>query len=189
MSAVRLVIALSVIAALSVPACSPKYGGSTVEYDSRVGDGADLSVVRTWSFVPTTNLPPQDPRLTNAQFANAIEAGIQRELVARGFARTMEAPDMLVNYQVDIENKIDEDDWVEYYSEQKFSQPGVQWQEGSIILFLFDAKSGMALWAGWARGEMDPKATPAQRRERVQDVIRRIMLEFDTDRGGAPAAN
>lgn len=187
MKSVRLLAVLSLAAVVSALACAPKYGGSAADYGSRLGDGADLSQYHTWSFVPTAQLPAGDPRLTNPEFAAAFEGGVERELAARGLERVASSPDMLVNYQIDIENRTDEDDWAEYYAEQQFAQPGVRWQEGSVLILFFDPDNGKALWGGWARGELDPKATPVQRRERIQDVIRRIMLRFDIDRGAEPA--
>ncbi|MDH3198815.1 MAG: DUF4136 domain-containing protein, partial [Candidatus Krumholzibacteria bacterium] len=147
----------------------------------------DFSKYRTWSFAPTTHLPSGDPRLTNPEFAAAFERGVEGEMVARGFEKAESAPDMIVNYQIDVERKIDGEDWAAYYADQKFAQPDVQWEQGSILIILFDAKDGKALWGGRATGELDPKASDAQRRERVQEVIRRIMLRFDIDRGAAPA--
>jgi hypothetical protein len=187
MSYVRLVAALSLAAVISTFACSPKYGGSAAEYTSKLGDGADLSKYHTWSFVPTTHLPTGDPRLSNPAFAAAFERGVEREMVARGFEKAESAPDMIVNYQIDVERKMGDDEWTEYYADQKFSQPDLPWEEGSILIILFDSKDGKALWGGRATGELDPKATDAQRRERIQDVIRRIMLRFDIDRGAEPA--
>jgi len=187
MSSVRLVAVLSLAAVVSALACSPKYGGSAAEYTSKLGDGADFTRYRTWSFVPTAQLPVGDPRLTNPEFAAAFERGVERELAARGFEKVTSSPDMIVNYQIDIERKIGDDEWTEYYADQKFSRPDLPWEEGSVLIILFDAKEGKALWGGRADGELDPKATPVQRRERVQDVIRRIMLRFDIDRGATPA--
>jgi hypothetical protein len=168
---------------LAAVACSQKGLDARFDYNSRLGAGVDISDYKTWGFIPVSNPPTGDPRIDDPAFAAFIEQVIESELGRRGFEKTESSPDMLVNYQMGIQNKTDDESWADYYAQKGMGMPDVQWEEGALSIILNDPNTGQALWGGVARGELDPKASKSRGRENTRKVIQKLMARFDADRG------
>jgi hypothetical protein len=61
---------------------------------------------------------------------------------------------------------------------------GTSWQQGSLTLFLFDAKSGKMVWQANAIAELDQYADDKKRQERFIKVLGDMVAQVPM--GGSP---
>jgi hypothetical protein len=169
---------------LTLVACSQRGLDSRIEFGSRVGAGAELATVKTWNFVPTQYVPTGNPALDDPANLQHLEDVIASELTNRGIARSEDAPDFVITYQIGVKRAYDDPDWINAYNTEQFHQSDVEtdWQEGNLTLIFFGAGTGQAIWAGWGQGELDPTVNKSQARSNLRKVVQRIFEKFDADR-------
>lgn len=53
-----------------------------------------------------------------------------------------------------------------------------EWEEGTIILSLFDTGTKDMVWTGSATARLDPDRSPQERQERIDEAIEKMMRDF-----------
>jgi uncharacterized protein DUF4136 len=53
-----------------------------------------------------------------------------------------------------------------------------EFEEGTLILDITDARTGRPVWRGWAQAEVKTGVAPAERERRIQEAVRRILERF-----------
>lgn len=178
MNSARQIILLVVIVALA--GCASRSFDQPIKVDSQTDADADFSGYKTWNFVSYQNM--QDIGvLEDAALRVQLGTEIEKALTERGLTRVFESPDLEFGFHAAKES-IDEDKLKEWYDSQAWDLPNYrggmsnQWQAGTLLLFLFDAKSGQMVWRSSAEAFVD-KDTPEKDRQMIVERAVQLMLD------------
>jgi hypothetical protein len=172
-------VVLFVLAAILAGCASGNYE-VPIKVTSQFNPEGAYGTYKTWNFTNYTRMP-EEGVLSDAAFrlqlANMIEAALKQY----GLVRVFQNPDLDVGYFVaadeitekQLEKWFDEDDWdMPVYR----GEPVNEWKKGSLILLVFESKSGQLLWRSSAEAIIDQSAPEEERRETVKRAVT-LMLE------------
>jgi hypothetical protein len=180
-----LCLAAIIPVALAIAGCATMTVGSYVER------GLDLTQYDTYNWGTPDALPTRDPRFDENPFFNdQLQGAVEKQLAAKGFGQpTSDAPDLLIHYHANISRRIDVNnaDLALGYSYDEESVPVVEFETGTLVIDLLDARTNRLLWRGWARhGVEDMLADPDKMAQRIDQAVSGILARFP---GGAAGAS
>lgn len=185
---------LAAIAALGLSACT---SGPDIRAD---GDpGANLSSYKTFGFYDRV---ATDTNSYTTIISARLKDAARREMEMRGYTYAQSDPQLLVNFNVNIQNRQDIRSTpaagvgVGYYGYRAgmygvwggYPQEieTVNYQEGTLNIDLVDAAKKQLVWQGTAQGRIDRKAVenpgPA-----VDKVVSEIFAKYPVPAPGVPA--
>jgi len=171
MTLTRLTLAAVALSALTVTACA------TMQVNSFVERGADVTRYRTYHWAPADAYSTGDPRLDNNEFfRDRIQAQVDRRLGDRGFEKTTAAgPDLLVHYHASVAQEVNANGVDQPNSECEDCEPYV-YDAGTIVVELVDAHTSRLVWRGWAERSIDGAIDDQTSMEReIDEAVGRIM--------------
>lgn len=197
-------MAFAILLAVAVAGCSSREKeiqrilDSPIEYEAHVSPWANFNDFVTWDWMPVEN---NVARVADPQLRQAIEQSIATQMHVRDYEKTVGAPDLVVNYQVTA--RLVNTDYIqrmydgEYLPEYRvdFNGPGSakkRWDEGSLIIVIFDRASRELVWRGVAKAEIARDAPIDQSVARVGKAIKQMFTSlpgrprFETGRGSTP---
>lgn len=131
---------------------------------------------KTWIWILSAGNATGSDRLDDPEFRDVVGTAVQKELYARGYAKTSENPDLVVNGFVSVQ-KIDkkyiEENFDGVYTPDyhaAFPEGGSDksvWEEGTLMLFIYDASKGQVVWYGTAQTEAAKHAVDGMWQKRV----------------------
>lgn len=151
---------------------------------SHVERGLDFSQFETFDWGPADALPEGDPRLEdNTLFQDQFEGAVERQLAGLGYARAAGSPaDLLIHYHAAIDRRLDVnrlDRQYGYCSEEGCPGGVIEYEGGTIVLDVVDARTGRLVWRGWAQldigGVLDD---PGRLSRHVREAARRMLERF-----------
>ncbi|MBT8461967.1 MAG: DUF4136 domain-containing protein [Gemmatimonadetes bacterium] len=163
-------------AALLVGACS---GISTsTDYDPQV----DFTAFSTYDWVDSQG---DVDNITSSRIRQSVDAA----LAAKGFSQSASEPDVAVSYQVSSAERRSFNTvnagWGGGYGWGGWGMGmGTStttenvWQEGSLILGIFDTGTKNLVWTGTATTDIDPSRSPADRQKVIDDAVGKLMADF-----------
>jgi hypothetical protein len=117
-----------------------------------------------WRWDAARNQLPQDERLAAIGLGPLVEQTVSAELAARGYREAgADPPDYLVSYQLRFSPQM--------RVERSFTM-------GSLSLSLHSAKHGGQVWVAFVQTEVDVNRTPAERSDRLREVVRHMLEDF-----------
>ena len=157
---------------------------SPIDYDSHLSAWANMGSYLTWSWVPMPKAVDVDPRASDPQLRSTIENAVGEQMSVRGYKRTNDAPDLYVNYHVTtqeitkqyIQHMYDGSYYPNYRMD--FQGSGKEWDEGSLLIFLFDAKSQQMVWQASATAEITDQAPEAKSAARLNTAIKTLFTSL-----------
>jgi hypothetical protein len=150
---------------------------------SHVERGVSFAQYRTFEWGPADALPTGDPRLDrNPFFKDHLEGAVEKQLATRGLEMaTPGTADVLIHYHANITqrfevNGIDRDRGYCYDD----CQPRlIEYEEGTIVLDLVDARTNRVIWRGWAQESVDKVIDNQDRMERqINQAVTKMMKRF-----------
>jgi hypothetical protein len=175
-------IVFTALAALALAGCA------TMNVSSHIERNAVFSEYLTYDWGPPDNLPVGDPRLDNNPFFNDyLQGAIEKKMAAKGFERAVTGtPDLLVHYHASVNQKLDV-----YEVDNRYGycygncQPQVSdYELGTLVIDIVDAKTNKVVWRGWAQDVMNGIIDNQDRLEKqVDEEVTKMMLLLP--RGGA----
>jgi hypothetical protein len=166
--------------AAALAGCGSRTYDDPIKVTSHFNPAGAYGTYKTWGFANYKN-SPQEGVLSDASFrlelANMIEAALKQYELVRAF----ENPDLEVGFHV-AADYITEDELQDWFDSGDWDMPvyrGIrqnEWQKGSLILMVFEAKTGQLLWRSTAEAIVDQSAPEDQRRQLVERAIK-LMLE------------
>lgn len=152
-------------------------GCATTEVRSYLARGADLHSYRTYNWQPIEPTSTGDPRLDNNQFFETrVQAAVDEQLASRGFEKTA-APHFLVHYHASVTQEMQISPG-EHGVACEECRPEV-YDEGTLLIDIVDARTGLLAWRGWAKGSIDGIVNDQEWMERkIDEAVARIMREL-----------
>jgi hypothetical protein len=146
--------------------------------------GLLLTSQQTFGWGVDDALPVGDPRLDNNPFFDSrVRAAVELELAARGLRRAEAAPDLLVHYHASVRQRVDvvRADEARGYSnpDLRLSERVIEFEEGTLIVDMVDAKTRAVIWRGWAQTDVggligDPRAMERRINSSVRQMMQRL---------------
>lgn len=164
-------------AALILGACS---GISTsTDFDP----GVDFSAYSTYTWIDTAG--DDLDAITDSRIRSAIDGG----LATRGIQKSGADADLAVGYQVTTAERRSyntvNSGWGGGYRWGGWGMGmGTStttenvWQEGSLIVGLFDTGTKNLVWTGTATAALDPSRSPDERQKLVDDAVAEMLKDF-----------
>jgi hypothetical protein len=169
-------VLIGVSAVLLVSACS---GISTsTDYDPAV----NFSAFSTYDWIDSEG---QVDNITSSRVRQSVDAA----MAAKGFTQSTSNPDLAVSYQVTSAERRSFNTvnagWGGGYSRGGWGMGmGTSttteqvWQEGSLILGIFDTGTKNLVWTGTATTDIDPSRSPQERQELIDSAVGKMMGDF-----------
>jgi hypothetical protein len=153
---------------------------------SHVEHGLDLSRYQTFEWGPADALPTGDPRLDkNPFFRDHVQGAVERGLLARGFQLTDvdASADLLVHYHANISKRINANvnhDGAYGYCSQAVCPPEVvEYEAGTLVLDIVDARTNRLIWRGWAQNSVEDMLNdPDQMAKTIDEAVARMLLRL-----------
>jgi len=162
------------VLALTLAACT-----QIVEVRSTFGPNVDFEHYETFTFAPVESRNTGDPRLDDPRLGTQIEAAITRHLNDHGFRYVMDDPDLVVNYHAAISRDFDQTQVDNIMFEHGSGiTTSTEFETGSLIIIIFDAREGKAVWGASMQAELNEKASRSQRRKRLDGVLDDMFAKF-----------
>lgn len=163
-------------------------GCATMTVSSHIERGLSFSDYVTFEWGPPDNLPVGDPRLDNNPFFNDyLQGAIEKRLAAKGYERVLTGqPDLLVHYHASVNQKVDvyDVDTRYGYCYGNCEAQIVDYEQGTLIIDIVDARTSKVVWRGWAQDVMNGVIDNQDRLEKqVEEGVTRMMRQLPA--GGA----
>jgi hypothetical protein len=123
---------------------------------SYVVRGVDFTQYHTYAFAPTDTFSTGDPRLDNSPFfRDHLEGAVEKQLATKRFERsTSTTPDLLIHYHAHVTQRFEVNtvDRNHGYCSDDCEPTAGEYDEGTLVLDMVDAKTNKVVWRGSARG-------------------------------------
>jgi len=161
---------------------------SPIDYHSHLSPQAEMSRYSTWDWLsPLVDDESIDKQQIEEGVRLAVESAVDFRMKDRGYRRVVSSPDIVVNYHVAGQD-IDADYIKKMYDGKydpkyrlNFDGPRSarnKWQEGSLIMFIFDSDTGQMIWRSSAKAEVTDDAPLDRRVERLNEAIKMMFSSF-----------
>jgi len=166
------------ISALALTACA-----TTMSVSSHVDRGLDFTRYRTWDWGPADTLPTGDPRLDNNPFfKDYVQGAVEKGLAARGLGSPSSvAPDLLIHYHASINQRINVSgaDTSHGYCYEDCNQAVVEYEAGTLVVDIVDAKTNRVIWRGWAQDSVEGVLDDQDRMARkIDEAVTRMLARL-----------
>ena len=165
-------------------------GCATLTVSSHIERTANFADYVTYDWGPPDNLPVGDPRLDNNPFfADYLQGTVEKQLYAKGYERAVTGqPDLLVHYHASVNQKVEVHDVDSHYGYTYPTHYGqseiTEFEQGTLVVDLVDAKTSRLVWRGWAQDTMNGVIDHQDRLEKqVESGVTKMMMLLP--RGGA----
>jgi hypothetical protein len=177
----RLLVLLLILAIFG---CTSRSFESRLNVESYFNPDGDYGSYRTYGWVDYgTSVRVIEDSATRERVVSAIEKAVE----ARGLKRDLTAPDLLIGYHGATERRLDEVQVQSYYDETGYDmarEPGKKidsWEVGTLMLMVFDARTGMMLWQATAQAELDDaRASQKEQRKRIEYAVDKMLETLPT---------
>jgi hypothetical protein len=144
------------------------------DYDT----GYDFTKLKSYRWATVASRGDANPLI-----AQRVTAAVDAQLKAKGYAAASGQPDFLVAAHLGRQSKIQVTDWGYAYGPHAgwYGGGGVdvyQYEEGSLIVDIVDARTKQLEWRGTATSILDPDATPEERTQRINEAVAKIFEKF-----------
>jgi hypothetical protein len=148
----RILVLAPALATVLVAGCATSTAGFHMERT------VDFAVYHTYLWGPPDALPVGDPRLdNNSMFRDELQGTAEKQFAIKGYQLVHERPDLLVHYHASVNQRIDVDktDRAYGYCATSACEPQVvEYEQGTIIIDVVDARTNRVIWRGWSQDSM-----------------------------------
>ncbi len=141
---------------------------------------SDYASYRTYRWEPAESPPTGDPRLDASPFFDSrIRSSVERELATKGLQQVAsDSADLLVHYHVSIRDKVEVFSVDREYGYEFGPEDQVhEYEEGTLVLDIVDARSARVIWRGWVQTDVEGVVgNPQKMEQRIEKAVR-LMLE------------
>lgn len=157
-------------------------GCATVNIRSEHDPNADFAKYKTFNFPLNVDDFAANVIRTNPFLHKEMLRILEETMVAKGFVKTTNKPDLFVVYHVTTAKKTSVSTYTGGYYGWGYHGWGVgytdvrvdQYTEGTLIIDLVDADEEELVWRGWATGTLEDRPNY----DRLRDVVKGMLAEF-----------
>jgi len=179
------------IAGLLLAGCA---GVAHVERDETV----NLSNYKSFAWVETKDSSNGEKTKTITLTEQTVRKAVNEELNSEGWKEVRNRPEVLISYDVLVENAVKESTdpvysrpqnryyynpysrrWSSIYYPSQFlgyDRNQYQTREGTVTITMMDAKTDKVIWQGWTTAEVNNKNLTSKE---IQNSVRSIFRKFD----------
>ncbi|HSR87331.1 MAG TPA: DUF4136 domain-containing protein [Pontiella sp.] len=188
------------ITAVSVCTAMLLAGCQKIETSTWQSDSIRLRKSETYSWAPEGLRTGGDTRIKREALTPRIVSAVEAELNEKGYRKAEDNADLLLYPSVQI---VDKPEHVVSQADTRASDVGAlqrrgafdwEWvtpeevsvdvyEEGTLLLSVTDAASGETLWQGSASLRVDQSASPAQKVQLANKVVRALLKTFPAKTG------
>lgn len=149
---------------------------------------ADFGTYTSWSWIPEPIKDSGRAMIDNKDWRKLVDKAVEKEMSARGYVRDTENPSLLVNAvaaikQIDreyIEKQYGGYYYPEYHAQNPDTSGRLQtgWEEGTLVLFVFDAATKQVVWSGNAKTEVYEWVSEPARENRTREAIHLLLKDM-----------
>jgi hypothetical protein len=166
-------------------------GGIPLTAGADLAPGYDFTQYTSYVWDEPDDSPTGDPRLDNNPFfLHRLHAAIHWELATRGIGYDAEGPALEVHHHAVVRNRVDvyeADRAAGYTSEYGEGTQVIQFEEGTFLVDIADARTNEVIWRGWAQLDLGPALEdPMVMRDQIDRAIRSMFEKFPIPYGGVP---
>jgi hypothetical protein len=156
-------------------------GANKMLIRAELAPGTNVATYHTFAWLPVPPGIPGEPRQDNILLDQDIRATVDRELVAKGYAKASSGtPDFLIGYRANIKEK-EINSIRDYYDYRQLGGKDAVTdayvfghEEGTLGLDVLDGRTQQLVWRAAATAVVDPK----ERQDRITEALRRMLLQF-----------
>jgi len=157
-------------------------GCATMNVSSHVAHDLDMTRFHSYAWGPADALPTGDPRLDqNPFFKDHLQGAVERGLATRGL-RLAESPDLLLHYHASVTTRINAnraDTGYGYCYGNTCDALVSEYEAGTIILDVVDARTNQLIWRGWAQNALgDLLENPDRMAAYIDRAVERMLRRF-----------
>lgn len=163
---------------------------ASMAIDIQLDEEANFLNYVTWTYLPVYQSIQVGTSSHNLQrFGENVRAALDKEMFSRGYRKVQESPDLLVNLYGSVE-EIDEQFIEEHYKghytpDYDLVLPDAKdgkearWTEGTVFIFVFDARTKQVVYYASAQGEANPTIlSESQQEVRAISAVMQMMDQF-----------
>ena len=163
-------------------------GCATMTVSSHIERDVVFSNYVTYDWGPPDQYPVGDPRLdANPFLTDYLMGAIEKQLDRKGYERALTGDvDLLVHYHTSVVQKVEvnEADAPYGYCYADCQPRVIEYEQGTIVVDLVDARTSKVIWRGWAQDVMNGVIDNQARLEKtVDEGVTKMMTLLP--RGGA----
>ena len=160
-------------------------GCSRFRVESAFDPAASFKNLHTYAWKPDARPWAGDPRVREGLVDRTMHSAVDGELGGKGFTQAApDAADFLVAYDAGVDFKsstVALTRWTTAadgaWAPRQYAHSS-DYEQGMVVLLMFDRASGKLTWRGVATGIFDPTATSATREQRLRDVVHKLLKGF-----------
>ncbi len=177
------ILYLSAIIGLALVAA----GCSTISVSHDFDSEADFATYKTFAWLqgPVTAVGNADAaKQQNTLLDKRIRSAVEAEIQAKGMTADTENPDLLLVYHTGVDSKINVTDWGYTYPTRYGGWYGdrdvdvYQYEEGTLIVDLIDAKTQQLVWRGNATKTLEDNPSPERMDQNIREVVGRMFAKY-----------
>ena len=159
-------------------------GCATMGAGSHVESGLDFSRLRTYEWGSPDAFPIGDPRLDkNSIFLDHLQGAVEKQLAAHGYERVVTGrPQLLIHFHASVSKRLDvnvADARYGYCLDQGCRAGVAEYEAGTLIVDVIDARTNRLIWRGWAQDSVDGVLEDRDRMVRLVDTgVSRMFASF-----------
>ena len=182
-------LALATVALMGTVSC----GGVPLTAGADMEPGYDFTQYTSYRWNQPDNQPTGDPRLDNNPFfVHRLHSAIHWELATRGIEYNAEGPALTVHHHAIVRDRVEvfeADRTAGYTTEYGDGTQVIQYEEGTFLVDIADARTNEIVWRGWARLDLGKALDdPIAMRDQIDLAIGTMFESFPIPYGGVPQA-
>jgi len=149
-----------------------------VTITSNCEKGTDFASFKTFTITHPKKANSMFPEYDNPANRSLIEEAITNELIQLGYSASKEKPDLLINYDIIITDKVDPriDSAVIYKPWVDTRIDSFNYTEGLLVIRMIDQTKGMLVWQGSLSGILEKR--PERFDNKLDKYINRLFFSL-----------
>jgi hypothetical protein len=173
--------AIVLVAVLFIACAGGFYNGVNIESD-QLAD-VDFTKLPTWKFAREDQYPETGiAALDDPAFRKSVAQHTITEMQTIGYKKVESDPDFVMMIHVQLTNEYDKQKMDDIYKgyDMAWSHMNAEdyWQDGTLMLFAMDSKTGKQIWSSRAHARLDDNTSASVKEERFKKVISMMLEDF-----------
>ena len=148
---------------------------STLSVEYNYDSSVNFSGLKTYDWTSESEMMIGDSRVDWKLLHSQVRSAVDRELSSKGFTRQASGnPDFLIAYYGIVGTKVQE-------VAIRYRQPQADYRDydvGTLVLDIMGPDTRKSIWRGSAQTEIDFSASSQEKKDRINETVRRILEKF-----------